>query len=249
MAGFTSIFTANERYASNKVCKSYPEQDAPFNFSDKYEVKLVKCTNSGNEIGASGNTSGCDAKEYDLVEVNRNQDLWENGNGCNDLCVAKDNTTVYSDRTSRKVLAFTYEQFKEFIPRRYFGDTVKSGIVLPYENNHGPANQSLIWIDDNQECYYQKFSYSGYNKSEQYFGENTWNLPSRVCYNKTLDKPELREGSNVCSTYTEKEKTVFNNINNDSKQGYCIEYSYSNEIYYSNSGKYNCITWIPGYIK
>ncbi len=253
VAGSTAIFTANEKYAKDKICKSYPEKDSPYNFSDKYEVKLVKCTNSGNEIGVSGNTSGCDAKEYDLVEVNRNQALWENGNSCNDWCVVKDKTTVYSDRTSRKVLAFTYEQFKEFVPRRYFGDSVKSGITLPYENNKGPTNEFLIWIDDNQECYYQKFTYNS-NPVDMYFGDNLWNLPTRVCYTVNSSGQGGDSRINKCKegnsgSFISKEKTTVNNIGSDSSRGYCIEYSYSNEIYYPNSGKYNCITWIPGFIK
>lgn len=258
VAGSTSIFTANEKYAKNQVCKSYPESDSPYNFSDKYEIKLRKCNNSSNQIGVAGSVSGedwtCDAKEYDLVEVNRNQALWESGN-CNDWCVVKDNTTVYSDRTKKKVLAFTYEQFKEFVPRRYFGDTVKSGITLPYENNRGPANEFLIWVDDKQECYYQKFTYNN-KPQDQYFGDNEWNLPTQVCYKPNtsgqggdIDIAVCQNPLDRINGVINKEKTSFNNINNDSKQGYCIEYSYSNEIYYPNSGKYNCITWIPGYVK
>ena len=256
VAGSTSIFTANEKYAKNQVCKSYPESDSPYNFSDKYEIKLRKCNNSSNQIGVVGSVSGegwtCDAKEYDLVEVNRNQALWESGN-CNDWCVVKDKTTVYSDRTKKKVLAFTYEQFKEFVPRRYFGDTVKSGITLPYENNHGPANEFLIWIDDNQECYYQKFTYNS-KPVDMYFGDNSWNLPTGVCYTVNSSGQGGDSSINKCKegdskSFISKEKTTVNNIGSDSRRGYCIEYSYSNEIYYPNSGKYNCITWIPGFIK
>ena len=37
------------------------------------------------------------------------------------------------------------------------------------------------------------------------------------------------------------------NKESDYRQGYCLEYDYSKEIYYDGSGKYNCINWVPGF--
>jgi len=45
-----------------------------------------------------------------------------------------------------------------------------------------------------------------------------------------------------------KEITDFSE-NSSYRQGYCLEYDLSREIYYTGSGKYNCITWVPGFFK
>lgn len=250
MAGSTSIFTSNEKYASNKVCESYPEQDAPFNFSDKYEVKLQKCSTGDNNTPGT-ECGNCESKNYSLVEVNRNNSLWESGKY---WCVKDKNDKITSVYTNgNKVLAFTYDQYIEFVPRNYFS-TVASGITLPYKKNI-TGGQSLIWVDDSQECYYLRTSYTDYNdQTKQYYGNNNiGNVPFIVCYSATSKKPIFEaRGNNVCSSLEssiEKKSTDFNNINDDTRQGYCIENSYSQELYYNGSGKYNCITWIPGYVK
>lgn len=249
VAGSTSIFTANEKYAERQICKSYPEQDAPFNFSDKYEVKLQKCsTGDNNTPGTECGNCESESESHSLIEVNRDNSLWESGKY---WCVKDKNgktTSVYTN--GNKVLAFTYDQYIEFVPRNYFS-TVASGITLPYEKSIA-GRQSLIWVDDNQECYYLRTSYTDYNdQTKQYYGNNNiGNIPFNVCYNKTNKKPNFVEGgANECTDYIEKKSTDFNNINDDTRQGYCIEYSYSQELYYNGSGKYNCITWIPGYVK
>lgn len=252
MAGSTSIFTANEKYAKNKICKSYPEQDAPYNFSDKYEVKLVKCsTGDNNTPGTECGNCENESESHSLIEVNRDNGLWESGKY---WCVKDKNgktTSVYT--SGNKVLAFTYDQYIEFVPRNYFS-TVASGITLPYEKSIA-GGQSLIWIDDSQECYYLRTSYTDYNdQTKQYYGnDNIGNVPFVVCYSATSKKPIFEaRGNNVCSSVEssiEKKSTDFNNTNGDTRQGYCIEYSYSQELYYNGSGKYNCITWVPGYVK
>ena len=135
------------------------------------------------------------------------------------------------------------------VPRNYFS-TVASGITLPYEKSI-TGRQSLIWIDDSQECSYLRTSYTDYNdQTKQYFGNsNTGNVPSKVCYSVNLKKTDIRVDNNDCGGFIEKKATDFNNINDDTRRGYCIEYSYSQEFYYNSSGKYNCITWVPGYVK
>ncbi|MCR4735765.1 MAG: hypothetical protein K5829_12260 [Treponema sp.] len=252
VAGSTAIFTDNEEYASKKICKSYPEKDSPYNFSDKYKVDLYKCSGCGNDIGSSCNDPER-TKSYSLVDVNRDSSLWS---GVTAWCV-KDESNNYTKVLSQnnKVLAFTYEQFKNFVPRDYF-QQVKSGITLPYEKSSIAYNEFLIWVDDEQECYYQKLQYTNYNSpSEQYFGGDGV-APQEVCYTPNssgqggdINIAKCQDTVDRKTATINKEKTSFNNINNDSKQGYCIEYDYSKEIYYSGSGKYNCITWIPGYVK
>ncbi|MCR4940236.1 MAG: hypothetical protein K5930_09055 [Treponemataceae bacterium] len=265
VAGSTSIFTANEKYAKDKICKSYPEKDSPYNFSDKYKVDLYKCScESGSGVGDTC-TNVSENVSYSLVDVNRDSSLWSDDKA---WCV-KDESDNYTKVLSRdnKVLAFTYEQFKNFVPRDYF-QQVKSGITLPYEvkESYGISRttssgntkyHSLIWIDDEQECYYQKFSYTDFNEpSNQYLGGGVeWNVPQEVCYSVSNKKPIFQEVYKTeCGEYKIiKKQTEFNNTQNNSvsdyKQGYCVEYDYSKEIYYSGSGKYNCITWIPGYVE
>ena len=107
VAGSTSIFTANEKYAKNQVCKSYPEQDSPFNFSDKYEVKLRKCSTGGDIPGTECGDCGNESESYSLIEVNRNNSLWESGKY---WCVKYKNDKIALVYTNgNKVLAFTYD--------------------------------------------------------------------------------------------------------------------------------------------
>lgn len=156
-----------------------------------------------------------------------------------------------------KVVALTYNQYKELAPREYF-KTVKTGITIPYtKTGKGVDDKSLIWIDDDQECYYQKVSYNDYtDPTEQYYGSSV-GLPQNVCYvvNNGQGSISVNSSTNKCSTAAGslKKKTDYNNtsqnVYSDYREGYCLEYDYSKEIYYTGSGKFNCITWIPGYIK
>ena len=263
VAGSTSIFTANEKYAERQICKSYPEQDAPFNFSDKYKVQLYKCNCGEKVVGekcTGDNTSVDDSKNYSLTEVNRNIGLW-NGN---DWCIKDDNSysVVLSDYNSKKVIAFSYEQFQNFSTNDYLR-TVLSGTPIPYYTSASPisnaaANNSrynLIWVDDNQECYYKKVQYENINTpAYHYFGADK-NIQNKVCYtvgttNSSVDVNECNNNNNSNDNYVKLKTTTEGRVdtNNSKIFGNCIEYSYSNEIYYPGSGKYNCITWIPGYI-
>lgn len=268
VAGSTSIFTANEKYAERQICKSYPEQDAPFNFSDKYKVQLYKC-NCGSDIKVGGVCTVVDSNDpYSLVEVNRNKSLWNRKNSedkwnGNDWCVEYDNsyTVVLSDNVSQKVIAFSYEQFQNFSTNDYLR-TVLSGTSLPYYTNESPvfntANNknnlyNLVWVDDSQECYYKKVQYENVNTpAYHYFGSDK-KIQNEVCYNTAKSKVNVgdcnmnnQDSSKFVSLKTTTEGRV--DTSNSKIFGNCIEYSYSTEIYYSGSGKYNCITWIPGYI-
>lgn len=266
VAGSTSIFTANEKYASNKVCKSYPEQDAPFNFSDKYKVQLYKC-NCGSDIKVGGVCTVVDSNDpYSLVEVNRNKSLWNRKNdedkwNGNDWCVKGDNNSysvVLSDYNSKKVIAFSYEQFQNFSTNDYLR-TVLSSVSLPYYTSDSPAFDTdgnlynLIWVDDSQECYYKKVQYENVNTpAYHYFGSDK-NIQSKVCYSNESSKVVVNNcnsGNFNENEYVQIKTTTEGRVdtNNSKIFGNCIEYSYSNEIYYPGSGKYNCITWIPGYI-
>ena len=266
VAGSTSIFTANEKYAERQICKSYPEQDAPFNFSDKYKVQLYKC-NCGSDIKVGGVCTVVNSNNpYSLVEVNRNKSLWNRKNdedlwNGNDWCVKGDNNSysvVLSDSRNKKVTAFSYEQFQNFSTNDYLR-TVLSGVSLPYYTSDSPAFDTdgnlynLIWVDDSQECYYKKVQYENVNTpAYHYFGSDK-NIQSKVCYSKDNSKvvvDDCNSGNFVDGVYTQIKTTTEGRVdtNNSKIFGNCIEYSYSNEIYYPGSGKYNCITWIPGYI-
>ena len=266
VAGSTSIFTGNEKYAERQICKSYPEKDSPFNFSDKYNVQLYKC-NCGSEVKVGGVCTVVDSNDfYPLVEVNRNKSLWNRKNSedewnGNDWCVEYDNsyTVVLSDNVNQKVIAFSYDQFQNFSTNDYLR-TVLSGTSLPYYTNESPISNAasnsrynLIWVDDSQECYYKKVQYEDINMPAYHYFGGDKNIQSRVCYRKADSKvivDACNENNNNTSAYTSLKTTTEGRVDTSNNKifGNCIEYSYSSEIYYSGSGKYNCITWIPGYI-
>ena len=251
VAGSTSIFTGNEKYAERQICKSYPEQDSPFNFSDKYKVQLYKCNCGGKVVGekcTGDNTSVDDSKNYSLTEVNRNESLWSG----NDWCVKGDNNSysvVLSDYNSKKVIAFSYDQFQNFSTNDYLR-TVLSGVSLPYYTSDSPAFDTdgnlynLIWVDDSQECYYKKVQYENVNTpAYHYFGSDK-NIQSKVCYSNESSKVVVNNcnsGNFNENEYVQIKTTTEGRVDTSNSKifGNCIEYSYSSEIYYPGSGKYN----------
>ncbi len=140
----------------------------------------------------------------------------------------------------------TYDQFKSLTPKDYFKST-NGSITIPYDN--GEDGKAYYRIDNNQECYYEKVYYKDYlSPREQYFGKNSkYSIPQNVCYSST--ESNFLTSSNDCRSYISIESRIANYTDGSLKyKGYCAEYDYSKELYYTGSGKYNCLTWIPGFI-
>lgn len=232
-SGSTAFLAGKTSDSNNVVCKAYPETDSPFNFSDKFNVKTYKCSCTP---GGDGLVVGQECS------VNNSGSEW---------CVLIDDELHYvlvSDSLTGKLSAISYNDFKAIAPRDYFKN-VSSGITIPYDNSDGKA---LVRVDDNQDCYYQKVNYKDVlTPKEQYFGKGQGVLPSSVCY--SANSGVVVGDNNVCDTRTYNPSGLSSKIANYTDtnlkyKGYCAEYDYSHEIYYSGSGKYNCITWIPGFI-
>lgn len=228
----STSFLAGKAPTTNVVCKAYPETDSPFNFSDKYDLKIVDCgCEEGVSIGeqcGSGSGKKCIELKPDACK--------ETTANANCQYVADANGDVKS---------ITYEQFKSLTPRDYFKN-VNSGITIPYDNLDGKA---LIRVDDNQDCYYQKVNYKDVLiPKEQYAGKGVI-LPSNVCYNSTTGVTLNEDNTCKFGVSSNLQAKVANYTDSVLQhKGYCAEFDYSHEIYYPGSGKYNCITWIPGFI-
>jgi len=181
-------FLKNLAVKSNVICKSYPETDSPFNFSDKYDIY-------GLTVPATG--------------------------------------------------FLKYSQFKDLTPRDYFKN-INSGITVPYKNS---GENNYIKIDDKQDCYYKKVNYKDLvNPRQQYIGIGS-DAPSSVCYNSTHGVVVNTDDTCDAGNQTNLESKVADYTDTKLKyKGYCAEYDYSHEIYYIGSGKYNCLTWIPGFM-
>ncbi len=221
--GSNSILSSNASNADHVICKSYPETDSPFNFIDKYNLNLVDCTcDSTIKIGEQCTASG------------------------NDKCLAINGNPTKLSWINGKITYLTYDQFKSLTPKDYFKN-VNSGITIPYATNSSGTEsdkQALYRIDNNQDCYYQKVNYKDVlNPRQQYFGNGlSWNLPASIyvdCTSSDVVDCNAKSLESKVADYTDSKLKY---------KGYCAEYDYSHEIYYPGSGKYNCLTWIPGFI-
>lgn len=140
----------------------------------------------------------------------------------------------------------TYDQFKALTPKDYFKN-VYGSITVPYGTT--TDTKALYRIDNNQDCYYQKVNYKDLsNPREQYFGKGQGDLPANVCYDSA--DSNIVTSNNTCSGVgSALESKVADYTSTSLKyKGYCAEYDYSHEIYYTGSGKYNCLTWVPGFV-
>lgn len=222
--GSNAILSNNSANAAKVICKSYPENDSPFNFIDKYQYEL------------------CDVCDGTLTTCNPGTTK-----------CAKDKDGKYFSLSGT---AITYEQYKALTPRDYFKN-VNSGITVPYSRiNLGYSDlisdkSAYIQIDNQQDCYYQKVNYKDVmSPRQQYIGLGN-GTPSKVCYNST--NIGIVAADNTCDvrslTPSALESKIADYTSTDLKhKGYCAEYDYSHEIYYVGSGRYNCLTWIPGFI-
>ncbi|MEZ7821022.1 MAG: hypothetical protein QMB51_01800, partial [Patescibacteria group bacterium] len=217
--GSNSILSSNPSKASTVICKSYPETNSPFNFIDRFQYELCY-------------------KDSGVVKVN------DNVNNGNIKCV-KDKDGNYF---SLEEATLTYDQYKALTPKDYFKN-VYGSITVPYST--ATDAKALYRIDNKQDCYYQKVNYKDLsNPREQYFGKGQGDLPANVCYDSSGGGVKVNS-DNTCfySSGSGLESKVADYTSTTLKyKGYCAEYDYSHEIYYSGSGKYNCLTWIPGFI-
>lgn len=222
------VLKASTAVINNAICKSYPENDSPFNFEDKFAYEFCVSSDLGSTSKTAGGTIRC-AKDSDGKYFTLDNDF------------------------------ITYNQYKNLVPRDYFKN-VNTGITLPYKVTVNSAkmpsgvvyeaskNYYLYNIDNNQNCYYKKVNYKDVQSPKnQYIGKGL-NLPDPICASGSSTNIAC-DSDALGATSSSLESKVSDYTSDDLKyKGYCAEYDYSHEIYYSGSGQYNCITWIPGFM-
>ena len=241
-------------YGDNLICKKYPEKDSPFNFTDKYATEFV----SGHGYGyyCSGNIytslQNCTDSCYFGSSL---PGLCINGDGGYKCCVSSSiviNNTGYG---------LPFDVYKNKNLRTYF-KSVNSGLSvmehrLGVDNSWSATNPIRYVISDNQECYYEKATYNGLYTNQYYmpgvkaFDEVCEERGGVIGPNNYSYECYITESNSFSKNSKLKEVVDYSKSDTESnyRLGYCLEFDYSQELYYPGSGKYNCINWMPGFTK
>ena len=176
-----------------------------------------------------------------------------------------DKYIVESDKiqTSTNPDSIYYADYVTKSVRNYFSNVNSNGEVISYINTDlkKASDIPIYEISDQLECYYYKTQYKNYTEPNIYFGadQNVSLDYSRVC-----DEVSSSESHGITSYFCGTDNIIDNGTeghdfslkgitdfseNSSYRQGYCLEYDLSREIYFEGSGKYNCITWVPGFFK
>ena len=220
-----------------------------WHFSDKYATEYVATLNgygycSGDIYIDNGS---CNSACYFGSGL---QGSCVNDSGSYKCCV-KASTVL--DNTS---YGLPFDVYKNKNLRTYF-KAVNSGLsIMEHKTTWTDTNPIRYIISDAQECYYQKAAYNGLYINQYY-------MPGVKAFDEVCE--ERGEGvgpdnlsykcyttDNISYSKNSKLKEVVDYSRSDTeanyRQGYCLEFDYSQELYYSGSRKYNCINWIPGFI-
>lgn len=238
-------------YGDNLICKKYPEKDSPFNFSDKYETEYVSGFGYGYYCSGYIYSDSSSCNSACIFGNNLHGNCVQNGGSYK--CCVKASTVI--DNIS---YGLPFDVYKNKNLRTYF-KSVNSGLsVMEHNTQWTPDNPIRYIISDQQECYYQKAAYNGLYTNQYYkpgvkaFDEVCEEIDSSDNNNNSL-KYECYSDINSVYTKNSKLKEVVDYSKSDTENnyrlGYCLEFDYSQELYYPGSGKYNCISWIPGFGK
>ena len=239
----------------NLICKKYPEKDSPFNFTDKYETEYV----SGYGYGYY-----CSGEIYSTSNDCQNACYF--GSNLRGVCAGGsvfkcciESSVVLNNGLNGYGLPFDVYKNKNL--RTYF-KAVNSGLSS-MEHRSDPVtgwsntNPIRYIISDNQECYYQKATYKDFYQTQYY--QPSYKIFDEVCEERG-DKSFSADDIHACyraadsGIYSKnyKLKEIIDYSKSDTpanyRQGYCLEFDYTKELYYVGSGKYNCINWMPGFV-
>ncbi|HPO11600.1 MAG TPA: LamG domain-containing protein, partial [bacterium] len=231
----------------NLICKKYPEKDSPFNFTDKYATEYIQGYGYDYCSGTIYISQGdCNSACY-YADGSHGVCISDNGYKC---CIK------VSDVLDKDDKGLPFDVYKNKNLRTYF-KSVNSGLsVMEHSTIWSSTNPIRYTISDQQECYYQKATYNNIAEVQYY-------KPGAKIYDEVCQERGVIKGSdnNTYKCYTEdglsfsknsKLKEIVDYSKDDSvanyRQGYCLEFDYSQELYYPGSGKYNCINWMPGFI-
>lgn len=237
----------------NLICKKYPEKDSPFNFTDKYETEYVPGYGYGNY---------CSGEIYATFESCTSSCYF--GSGSRGSCVGSGpyKCCVKSSTVLGGVNGYglPFDVYKNKNLRTYF-KAANSGLSSmehrPGIGGWSDTNPIRYIISDNQECYYQKATYKDFYQTQYY--QPSYKIFDEVCEERG-DKSFSTDDIHACyraadsGIYSKnyKLKEIIDYSKSDTqanyRQGYCLEFDYTKELYYTGSGKYNCINWMPGFV-
>lgn len=242
----------------NLICKKYPEKDSPFNFSDKYtylsEEEFI--IDSGYSYGYGYYCSG---------------DLYASSESCGNVCYFGDRSKGYcfagesnyrccikKDAVMNNAVydyGLPYDVYKNRKIRKNF-DSANSGVSVAEHDAtiYNAENPIRFIVSDMQDCYYQRATYTGLYENQFYQGYNSREPAFESVCNEFSGYGCFKDiAGSYTKNYPLKEVKDYSQKNTNKieeyRQGYCLEFDLSKEIYYTGSGKYNCINWVPGFVK
>ena len=254
----TYSYGGQSGYGDNLICKKYPEKDSPFNYTDKYETEAI----IGNEY-----TYGfgyCSGVIYTPSSTPNCETACKYGDNKNGICISAGSNNFKCCILANAVVNNTsyglpFDVYKNKSLRTYF-KAANSGLSVMNHNSGSwlETNPIRYIISDMQECYYQRAKYSGLYQDQFYQVDSSLKPFDEVCEERgetdnAINSKYKCYSSGNPETYSKnsklKEVIDYSKTNKESdyRQGYCLEYDYSKEIYYDGSGKYNCINWVPGF--